>query len=47
MDNQTKNFLREHIFGDKIFKSVQAKYRRKFDFNKIRQKSQIYRWVKF
>ena len=29
----------------KSFKSVQAKYRRKFDFNKIPQKSQIYRWV--
>ena len=32
-------------FETKSFKSVQAKYRPKFDFNKISQKSQIYRWV--
>ena len=30
----------------KSFKSVQAKNRRKFDFNNIPQKSQIYQWVK-
>ena len=30
----------------KSFKPVQAKYRRKFDFNKIPQKSQIHQRVK-
>ena len=29
----------------KSFKTVQAKYRRKFNFNNYPQKSQIYRWT--
>lgn len=36
----------ETYFQTKSFKSVQAKFRRKFNFNRYPNKTQIYRWAK-
>ena len=41
-----RTFCMSTYLETKSFKSVQAKYRQKFDFNEIPQKCQIYRWVK-
>ena len=41
-----RTFCGSAYLETKSFKSVLAKYRPKFDFNKIHQKSQIYRWFK-
>ena len=40
-----ENILRHFLFGDKSFKIVKAKFRRKSNFNNYPQKNQIYRLV--
>ena len=42
---EQKTFCVETYFETKSFKSVQARFRREFNFNNYPDKSQIYRWV--
>ena len=46
MVNRRKNILCNPLSGDEILKMVQARYRRRFNFNNFPHKFQITQWVK-